>query len=202
MSVTLHKIIDDFDMNTGLAWEGKLERSRGGFPDGRAAGFISGRIAAIVDDDWSGYGSLQFTLYNPWDRPVIGGLGIYDKKSVESAELQYGDYVDRGASLLICEGVTHVVVCIDPIITNRGTRYLDTGNIAGIAITVPEPKPGEKPLSISVLRLALEHGDIDCASGAVPGDSILQVKHLDIKCYTYKPEEYKETDYILHAEPG
>lgn len=192
----MHKIIDDFGMNSQISWEGKLERGCGSFPDGRTAGSVSGRIAAKFDSNWSGYRSLRFTLYNPWDRPVTCGFEIYDTKALESAELQYGDFIDRSASLLICEGINHVVVFVDPIITNQGTRYLDLNNIAGISIIVPEPNPGEKPISISDLRLSREDGDTDSVSGAVPGDSVLLVKHLDLKCYTYKPEEYEETNYI------
>jgi hypothetical protein len=196
-------ILDDFTSTYPLDWEGHLERGTGTFPDERPSGAIKGMIGTCeLPGDWNGCGSLQFTLYNPTDRVMIGGIEIYDQTALDSPELIYEDYIKRARSLLIGEGVTHVVIRIDPILTNQGTRMLDLGNVRKLALRVPEPGEGEKPVSIALLRLSGEHDEIDSLSSARPGDSVLIMKHLDISCFTYQPENYREPDDIaaLFAE--
>src|SRR5690554_6885087 len=150
-------ILEDFNSEGSVVWEGNLIRSRGAFPDGRPSALFSGKIeCGNIRRDWSGYGSLQFTLYNPWDRIATGGVEIYDGTSVQSPDLEYGDYIDRKKSILIGEGVTHVIIQLDKLKTNRGDRFLELKNIVRISINAAQPTKGESSISISGLRLCSE----------------------------------------------
>ncbi|WP_165822352.1 beta-galactosidase [Paenibacillus montanisoli] len=191
-------LLDDFTLKDREGWEGRIEGGQGRFPDGRASAAIRGRIVTEqLPQNWSGYGSLQFTLHNPWDRAVVGGIELFDGLSLESPELEFGDYVERPKSLLIGEGITHVVIRIDPIQTTQGTRILDLGQVVRVAIRVPEPGEGEQPISIASLRLSPEHEEIDGIAYARPGDSVLVMRHLDISCFTYEPENYREPEDVV-----
>lgn len=191
-------VFEDFISEGLTVWEGSVERGRGAFPDGRASAAVKGKITAgKLPGDWDTYGSLQFTIYNPWERTVLAGINIYDRAALESPELEYGDCVEHGQSLLLGEGITHIVLRIAPLSTKRGNRMLDVKNVRKLEIFVPEPMPGEAPLSVARMRLSREQDTVDSLADARPGDSILLIKHLDISCFTYQPEDYAEPGDIV-----
>src|SRR5690606_33195617 len=92
-------ILDAFHAE-GPRWTGLLARGEGKLPDGRAGAGLAG-IAETSDlpQDWSGYQSLQFTVYNPWSVPGIGGLQIWDREGECSPNRDYGDIVDLKRNL-------------------------------------------------------------------------------------------------------
>ena len=202
-------ILDNFSITKEIQWEGDLVRNQGSFPDARIAGCISGSISTCeLLSNWDGFTTLQFTLFNPWDYAVVGGIDIYDQTALNSSELEFGDYVKRDRSLLIGEGITHVIIFINPIQTTQGNRMLDLNNIRKVKISAPQPSENDIPISISSLRLSGDNNInnendinnisyIDDLASAQPGDSVLVMKHLDIQCFTYKPEKYKEPEDIL-----
>ncbi len=190
-------IIDSFFKNGAILWEGYMEYGNGSFPDGRPSASVKGKIISEkLPVDWDSYGSLQFTVYNPWERTVIAGINIYDQTALDSPNLEYGDCITHGRSLMFGEGITHVVIQINPISTQRGNRMLDLKNIRKVEIIIPEPLSGEAPISIANLRLCTEPDTIDAIAAARPGDSIIYIKHLDISCYTYQPENYVEPEDV------
>ena len=67
--------------------------------------------------------TLQFTLYNPRKYAVVGGIDIYDEISLNSPELEYGDYAKKDHSLLISPGISHIIILIDPLTTNQGKFF-------------------------------------------------------------------------------
>ncbi|WP_127579438.1 beta-galactosidase [Paenibacillus koleovorans] len=150
--------------------------------------------------DWSGYRSLQFTVFNPYPEPVIGGIEIWDRAAAASSELDYGNLVDRKRALLLGEGTTHVVIQIDPMQTQRGDRLLDLSHIEKVNLHFPLPDGSAEPLEISALRLSVLTDTPDECAGAVPGDTILYLKHQDISCYTYEPDHVKLPEDVLQLE--
>jgi len=202
-------ILDDFTVSKSYHWDGDLARGAGCFPDARDAGLISGNITTCeLPEDWSGFTTLQFTLFNPWSQAVVGGIDIYDEVSLSSPELEYGDYAKKDRSLLISPGVSHVVIMIDPLMTTQGNRSMDLTKIRKLTIRVPQPPEGMVPISISDLRLSGATGDnfkyknnekiyIDDLANSKPGDSILIVDYLDVKCFTFQPERYKDQEDVL-----
>ncbi|WP_308638358.1 beta-galactosidase [Paenibacillus silvisoli] len=191
-------LLDPFDLEGKVGWDGRFERGKARFPDGKASSAVRGRIITEeLPRDWSGYGSLQFTVHNPWPRAVVGGIEIYDTAALESPELEYGDFVDRHKSLLIGEGITHVVIRIDPIQTTQGNRMLDLRDVVRVALRFPEPEEGEEPISLASLRLSPEREEVDRLANAHPGDSVLVMRHLDVSCYIFEPENYAEPVDVL-----
>jgi beta-galactosidase GanA len=190
-------LLDSFSKDGTIVWEGNVERSKGGFPDGRASAAVKGKITACkLPGNWESYGSLQFTIYSPLERTVVGGINIYDQTALDSPDLEYGDFVEHNRSLMIGEGITHIVIRIDPISTQRGNRMLDVKNIRKIEMFIPEPLQDETPISFADLRLCREHDAVDVLGSARPGDSIIYIKHLDISCYTWQPENYTEPEDV------
>ncbi|MHA6485006.1 beta-galactosidase [Paenibacillus sp. strain BS8-2] len=190
-------ILDNLTLDGQIEWEGRIERGKASLPSGKAASAVQGRIATDrLPGNWSGYGSLQLTVFNPWNRPVVGGIDIYDSRSLASPELEFGDFVGRGRSLLLGEGVTHVIVRIDPIQTTLGSRMLDLDQVVRVAIHMPEPEGEEKPIALSALRLSPEREELDDLADAKPGDSVLVIRHLDVSCYTYEPDSYRDPDDV------
>lgn len=191
-------VLDDMGPQGSTAWAGGIKRGEGCFPDGRASAAILGdAVAERLPGDWRSYKSLQFTLYNPWRRVAHAGFAIHDQAALDSPELEYGDCIEHGEALLLGEGITHVVVQIDPIMTQRGNRMLDLANVRRFFLRFPGPMEGEAPISIAGLRLCEEVSEVDSLAQARPGDSITFIKHLDISCYTYKPELYVEPGDIV-----
>ena len=189
-------IIDSFSEDGTILWEGSMERGKGSFPDGRRSASVKGKIiSGKLPGDWESYGSYSLP-YNPWERTVIAGINIYDQTALDSPDLEYGDFINHDRSLLLGEGITHVVIRIDPISTQRGNRMLDLKNIRRVEIIIPEPLQDETPISVADLRLCREHEDIDAMAAAKPGDSIIYIRHLDISCYTYQPENYTEPEDV------
>ncbi|WP_207671331.1 beta-galactosidase [Paenibacillus cymbidii] len=182
------KFIDRFDAAEPV-WSGELAKRQ---PHAGAAGQWTAQARGTVSTvrlprDWRGYRSLQFTITNPHPEPVIGGIEIWDRTEADGAELAYGDWVDRKRALLLGEGKTHVVIRIDPMQTQRGDRLLDLAHIVKVTLHFPLPG-GSEPLEIAALRLSESPDTPDACARAVPGDSILCLKHQDISCYTYEPE--------------
>ncbi|MCL2526861.1 MAG: beta-galactosidase [Defluviitaleaceae bacterium] len=140
-----------------------------------------------LPDNWQGFKTLQFTLNNTGERPGFAGFNIYDQASQESPDLEYGDCVEHGGSILAGEGIIHVVVEIAPISTRRGNRMLDLCSICKLEIVCGE--------NITVSNLRLSHAAAPDPSPS-PGDSIVHIKHLDIHNYTHQPELYQEPDDI------
>lgn len=195
-------MLDDFTSQSTTIWQGNIQRDTGKFPDGRTG---ANAVDLITTDnlsvtDWSKYSSLQITFYNASDENLVGRINLYDKESLVSPELDYGDFVGR--EIMFAEGITHLVVRIKPIMTDQGTRMLDITNIARVGINIPETPGGHSPIIITSMRLADTPLDIDELADAKPGDSISVVRHLNISCYTYQPENYIEPDNvtILHTE--
>lgn len=187
-------------VGSGLTWTGKIVRGGGCFPDGRNGASIEGTITTEqMSADWSGYRSLQFTVHHPRSIPVLGGIVLLDKEGRDSPNREYGDIVSRGG-ILMGEGVTHVVVRIDPIQTSRGDRMLNLQEIVGVTLRFPAPPEGEAPIALRDLRLSAESDTPDAYAGAAPGDSVLVIRHLDISCYTYRPEDYEEPNDVLELQ--
>jgi beta-galactosidase GanA len=189
-------VLDEFSGHSNR-WTGPLAAGEGRFPDGRVGARLSGTAECeTLPSDWRGYGSLQFTVYNPRSRPAIGGIQIWDRQGKESPDREYGDIVDRGRALLFGEGITHAVIQIDPIQTQRGDRMLNLAEIVKVILKFPAPEAGEDELVITNLRLSEPKVEPDEAAQAQPGDSILYLKHLDISAYTYKPELYEDPEDV------
>jgi hypothetical protein len=178
-------------------WTGPLAVGEGRLPDGRVGARLAGTAECeALPGDWRGYGSLQFTVYNPWSRPVVGGIQIWDRRGKDSPDRDYGDIVDRGRALLFGEGITHAVIRIAPIQTQRGDRMLDLADIVKVILRFPAPEPGEEPLVIANLRLSEPTDEPDEVAQAQPGDSVLYLQHLDISVYTYKPELFEDPEDV------
>lgn len=194
----MNALLDCFTLEDQVEWEGRIERGRASLPCGKAASAVWGRIVTEqLLEDWSGYGSLQFTVFNPWNRPVVGGIDIYDRRSLTSPELPFGDFVGRGRSLVLSEGVTHVIVRIDPIQTTLGSRMLELDQVVRVVIHMPEPEEADEPIALAALRLSPEREELDSLAEARPGDSVLIIRHLDVSCYTYEPDSYRDPDDVL-----
>nr|HML47489.1 hypothetical protein [Clostridia bacterium] len=190
-------ILDDFARPGPTAWTGQLARGAGEFPDNRPSALASGALETEqLPGDWRGYETLQFTLLNPWRRIVLAGFDLYDQAALDSPNLEYGDFVAHARSLLLGEGITHVVVRIHPISTQRGDRMLDLSSIRRLTLRIPEALPGEPMISIANLRLS-PSSEIDGLAKARPGDAILAIRHLDIRCYTHQPEQYEDPEDVL-----
>ena len=194
-------VLDAFSTESNVSWMGEVERGRGIFPDGRPSAAASGNISSdTLPSDWRGYGSLQFTIHSEWDRAAIGGICIYDQDAIDNDELDYFDFVHLGRQLLIGEGITHVVIDIDPIKTTRGERMLNLENVRRVLLSIPKPANGEAPLSISNLRLSSCTRMPDDVSGLKPGDTIMYIKHNDTNYYTHDPKGYTEPEDIVQLK--
>lgn len=194
------KMLDDM-ARSEVRWTGAVAKGA----TGAACRFAGAGIGGYAETeqliaDWRGFRSLQFTVWNPWDHPVVAGIEIYDRTALDSPYLAYGDYIDRKRSLLIGEGVTHVVIAIDPIRTNRGDRMLDLSAVVKLALRFPEPEAGQPPIAVGALRLSDRPDEPDDFAAMQPGDAVLVMRHLDIQCYTYQPEMYREPDDVRELE--
>ncbi|WP_127583312.1 alpha-amylase family protein [Paenibacillus koleovorans] len=190
------KWLDDFEQGTPQ-WSGALVKGEGKFPIGVTGATLRGVAeTAELGGDWSAYQSLQFMIYNPWGRIAIGGLQLVDKESDASPDRHFGDAVDRGRALLLGEGVTHVIVQIAPIQTQRGDRMLNLEEIAKVVLRMPEPAPGEEPIAVAALRLSTLRSEVDGEALVQPGDSVILLKHLDIYCYTFEPDNYVDPSEV------
>ena len=163
------KVLDDFATASSVNWSGEFQRGEAQFPDGRAGARATGRIETEeLEQNWTGSKSLQFSVFNPWDHPVIGGIDIYDQTSLDSPELEFGDCISRGRCLMYSEGVTHVVIRIDPIQTTQGGRMLDLENVRRVALSFPKPAANQPPLSVSNFRLCDPATSVDESANAKP----------------------------------
>lgn len=193
----LSNVLDDFSANGKVVWEGKLGRGKGAFPDKRPSASVDGWLtSAELPADWKGFGSIQLTVYNPRPEVLLGGLQIYDQQALVSPELEFGDFVQRGGAAMLCEGVNHIVLQIDPVQTQQGTRMLDLGKIAKLELCLPEAKGGPA-LSIANLRLSSETNAVDKLGDVKPGDTVIILKHLDISTFTHEPEKFQDGAEIV-----
>ena len=149
-----------------------------------------------TNSDWRGYNSLQLTIHSQWDRAITGGFNILDQEALDSPDLEYGDSVEHGRSIMVGEGTTHVVIEINPIATRRGSRMLNLDSIRKLELIIPAPLPGEPPLSITNIRLSKEVSTPDETSAIKPGDTVIHIQHHDIRSFTFEPENYIEPDDI------
>lgn len=195
------QILDDFVSPSSVRWNGRLDRGKGRMPNGKSGALVRGVIVTEqLQGDWRGFQSLQCTIYNPLSQAVIGGIEIWDREGWNSPEREYGDYVDRRRSFLLGEGVTHVVIQIDPIQTTRGGRMLNLAEVVKVALRFPEPGEGEPPLIISSLRLSDIRDEPDRMSSAAAGDAVLFMRHLDISCCIYEADRYVEPEDVQELE--
>jgi len=148
------------------------------------------------DGDWQGYGSLQFTINCGWERTVTGGFNIFDQEALGSPDLEYGDSIEHGRSIMYGEGTTHVVIEIDPIATRRGSRMLNLDSVRKLELIVPASMAGEQPASVTNVRLSKEKNTPDEISHITSGDTIIHIQHHDIRSFTYQPENYIEPEDI------
>lgn len=193
-------LLEDF-VQGSTVWTGNLDKGMGKLPNEILGGAIRGIAETVgLEADWSGYQSLQFMIYNPWDRVAIGGIELLDQQSLASPDREFGDVVDRGRALMLGEGLTHVIIQIAPIQTQRGDRMLNLQQIAKVVLRMPEPRIGEEPISIASLRLSDQRKEVDSHACVQPGDSIIFLKHLDIYCYTYEPENYVDPVEVVQLK--
>ena len=148
------------------------------------------------DGDWRGYGSLQLTIKCGWDRAATGGFNIYDQEALDSPDLEYGDCIEHGRSIMVGEGTTHVVIEIDPISTRRGSRMLNLDSVRKMDMNFPAALDGEQPVFVTDIRLSKEVNVPDEISQVKPGDTVIHIQHHDIRSYTYQPENYTEPEDI------
>lgn len=174
-------------------WKGDVRRNAGSLPDGRPGAMVSGMISTMgLASDWTGFKSLQYTVYNPGVRVGVGGLFILDEEACGSAERQYGDFVDRANTMIYPDGITHVVVDIDPIQTTQGSRMLNLRVVRELGLGIPTSQ--EQPYVLANIRLSKEAGKPDAASGIRPGDTVMHLRHMDVECYTFEPERCPESE--------
>lgn len=194
------KMLDTFAGGEAI-WTGDVAYGTGRFPDGSVGALIAGTAASErLAADWRGARSLQFMVYNPLAEAVVGGIELYDAAALASPNREYGDFVDLRRSLLFGEGVTFVIIRIDPIRTARGDRLLDLANLARVTLRMPERRPDGEALAVSSLLLSDKAEEPDDSLQPQPGDTIAFIHHLDISCYTYRPEQYLEPDDVLALE--
>jgi hypothetical protein len=192
-SAPLTVVLDDFSSAGKVAWEGSLQRGAGTFPDKRPSSAVIGVLTTKrLPADWRGHGSIQFTVHNPNNKVVLGGISLYDQQALVSPELEFGDCVTRGGAVMLCEGVNHIVLQIDPLQTQQGTRMLDISKIAEVKLHIPELKGGQ-PLSVANLRLSADTNAVDKLGDVKPGDTVTTLKHLDISTYTFEPEKFQDS---------
>lgn len=186
---TTLKNLDTFTSDSHVNWQGDLHRGAVILPNGSPAARVSGRITTTgLDGDWSGFDSLQFTVHNSDAAPVIGGIFILDEFALTSPERDYGDFVERGNSFLFPEGLTHVVIDINPIQTTQGSRMLDLKKVRDVSLLFPN----SDSLAVTNLRLAKVKRQPDEAAGIKPGDTVMHMHHMDLETYVYAPEQCEE----------
>jgi hypothetical protein len=196
-SAPLTVILDDFSLAGKVAWDGSLQRGAGTFPDKRLSSAVSGQLTTKqLPADWRGHGSIQFTVYNPRKKVFLGGISLYDQQALVSPELEFGDCVTREGVAMLCEGVNHIVLQIDPLQTQQGTRMLDIGKIAEVRLNIPGAE-GEPPMSVANLRLSAETNAVDKLGDVKPGDTVTLLRHLDISTYTHEPEKFQDSSEIV-----
>lgn len=193
------KTLDCFTLKSSINWQGDLTRSAASFPDNRPGGQITGQITTTdLPADWTGYRSLQLTLHNPWPTTVMGSINIYDQAALVSPELEFGDFIGR--QFMIVEGTTHLIIRVDPIHTDQGTRNLDLDSIAKVEIHIPDPQNDQPPISVSNLRLSEPEETLDDSAAAKPGDAVMLIIHLDVSCSVHQPDQYKEPADVIALE--
>jgi len=150
--------------------------------------------------DCRGYQSLRLEIENPASKPALAGIELCDKASLENGMREYWDSYGLQRAFLLGAGITHVVIDVTQPLTNRGDRALDISDIRQIELVMPEAQPGAEPLRVSRLRLSEGLDDTDDLAFAQPGDAIIRIKQLDIKCYTHCPEAYNVPEEVLALE--
>jgi len=181
------------------------EGTDGGFPDGKPSGRLTGvlRITDIAES-WAA-GSIQLTLYRPTGA-IAGGVEADDAVSLNSPEREYGDRISMARRLMLPQGITHIILDINPMRTTQGNREFDFSRIREFTMHLGATQ--DAPVYLRHLRLCVERDTVGAPAVPVPGDSISCLQNQDQSCYTYELEnvipapEVQALQKELEAETG
>jgi hypothetical protein len=157
--------------------------SSGGFPDGKPCGKLTGRLQINdISESWAG-GSVQITVYRPVGAGT-GGVDADDAVSLISPEREYGDKIAMGRRMMVPQGITHVILNIDPMRTTQGNREFDFSQLRELGLNLGADD--KNPVYVRDLRVCDENESVGAPAEPMPGDSISYMQNQDQSCYTYE----------------
>ncbi|MDA0338092.1 MAG: beta-galactosidase, partial [bacterium] len=167
--------------------------SAAGFGDGQPAGELTGLLQLRdIEPSWAG-GSIQLTLFRP-SGAVTGGVIAEDAVSLLSPEREYGDRISMVGRIMLPQGITHLILHIDPMLTTQGNRAFDFSRIREFTLNLGASV--DAPVYVRHLRICAEHDAVGAPVIPAPGDSISCLQNQNQSCYTYLLEEVKPTAEI------